>query len=192
MQTTTLSADDPRQAGSAVPPQDAAFLDALARYGPDLARFVTGYERDAPKRQELLQEVHLALWQSLAVFRGQCTLRTWVYRVAHNVGATHIERATRTAERDYVDLEAAELLPSDAAGIADADRRIDLVRILALIHRLKSPDREVMLLYLEDMDAASIGEVTGLSARNVATKVHRIKKLLSEQLQLQGNAQEAP
>lgn len=49
-----------------------------------------------------------------------------------------------------------------------------------------------MLLYLEDMDAASIGEVTGLSARNVATKVHRIKKLLSEQLQLQGNAQEAP
>jgi RNA polymerase sigma-70 factor (ECF subfamily) len=39
-----------------------------------------------------------------------------------------------------------------------------------------------MLLYLEDMDAASIGEVTGLSARNVATKLHRIKKLLTAQM----------
>ena len=39
-----------------------------------------------------------------------------------------------------------------------------------------------MLLYLEDLDAASIGDVTGLSARNVATKVHRIKKLLAAQM----------
>jgi RNA polymerase sigma-70 factor (ECF subfamily) len=36
-----------------------------------------------------------------------------------------------------------------------------------------------MLLYLEDMDAGAIGEVTGLSARAVATRIHRIKALLA-------------
>ena len=36
-----------------------------------------------------------------------------------------------------------------------------------------------MLLYLEDLDALEIAEVTGLSAVNVATKVHRIKKVLA-------------
>ena len=36
-----------------------------------------------------------------------------------------------------------------------------------------------MLLYLEDMDAAGIGEITGLSARAVATRIHRIKALLA-------------
>jgi len=56
-------------------------------------------------------------------------------------------------------------------------------RVLALLHvlirRLAPPDDQVMLLYLEDHDAASIADITGLSARAVATRVHRIKHLLS-------------
>jgi RNA polymerase sigma-70 factor (ECF subfamily) len=37
----------------------------------------------------------------------------------------------------------------------------------------------VILAYLEDMDAAAIGEITGLSPGNVAIKIHRIKNILS-------------
>ncbi len=74
-----------------------------------------------------------------------------------------------------------------ADGVAATERQMDLARVYALIHRLGPVDREVMLLYLEDLDAAAIGEITGLSANNVATKVHRIKKLLA----LQMNAGEA-
>ena len=48
-----------------------------------------------------------------------------------------------------------------------------------LIRRLTPPDDQVMLLYLEDVDAASIGDITGLSARAVATRIHRIKAMLS-------------
>lgn len=167
--------------------QDALYRQTVCQYGPDIARFVAGYERDEARRQELLQDVHVALWQSFAGFRGQCGLRTWVYRVAHNVGASHIERARKVAERGYLGLDdaAAEAVIGDDTGIASAERRIDLQRIYALIHRLKPADREVMLLYLEDLDAAAIGEVTGLSARNVATKVHRIKAVLAQQLRVQ-------
>ena len=39
--------------------------------------------------------------------------------------------------------------------------------------------RQVILAWLEGMDAVAIGELTGLSGRNVATKVHRIKTLLA-------------
>ena len=166
--------------------QEAHYHRAAAAHGAELARFVSGYEREPARRRELLQEVHVALWQSLAGFRGQCSLRTWVFRVAHNVGATHIQRSVRIAERNYVALDDVELSAADDAGIDATERRIDLARIFALIHRLGSPDREVMLLYLEDLDAASIGEVTGLSARNVATKVHRIKALLARQLGTKG------
>ena len=85
----------------AAPPlsQDDLWRDALPRYGRDIARFAAGDERDPARRQELLQEVQVALWQSFAGFRGQCALRTWVYRVAHNVGATHVQRSTRDIER---------------------------------------------------------------------------------------------
>jgi RNA polymerase sigma-70 factor (ECF subfamily) len=179
---TMRNADPPASAAE----QERAYHQAVAQHGRELSRFVAGYERDTAKRMELLQDVHVALWQSLAGFRGQCSLRTWAFRVAHNVGATYIQRSLRVAERSHVDLEDVESLASGDAGIESAERRIDLERVLALIHRLRPPDREVMLLYLEDLDAASIGEITGLSARNVATKVHRIKALLSDQLRTRG------
>jgi RNA polymerase sigma-70 factor (ECF subfamily) len=61
----------------------------------------------------------------------------------------------------------------------DADRRIALQRLTELIQELKPLDRQVILSYLEGMDAAAIGELTGISARNVATKIHRIKSILA-------------
>ena len=162
--------------------QDLLYKEAVEAYGREVMRFVTGYERDITKRQDLTQEAHLALWQSMAGFKGQCSLRTWVYRVAHNVGATHVQRSMRSAERNGTDLEEAELHVDASADINLTDRRLDLERVMALIHSLDALDREIMLLYLEDLDAASISEITGLSARNVATKVHRIKSLLINRL----------
>jgi len=64
----------------------------------------------------------------------------------------------------------------------ETDDRIAIDRLLQLIHQLKPPDREVMLLYLEDLDAAAIGEITGMSAGSVRTQVHRIKTVLARRL----------
>ena len=53
-------------------------------------------------------------------------------------------------------------------------------RLYELIQRLRPLDREVILLYLEEETAASIAEITGLSAANVATKIGRIKQILKD------------
>ncbi len=162
---------------------DAIYRDAVRQFGPDIARFVIGYEREDAARKELLQEVHLALWQSFAGFAHQCSLRTWVYRVAHNVGVSHVQRSMRRPElADAASLDDVEAQIDESADMGRTERLLDLERVMALVHRLAGIDREVMLLYLEDLDAASIAEVTGLSARNVATKVHRIKTLLTSLL----------
>ena len=57
---------------------------------------------------------------------------------------------------------------------------MNLDRLSALIQRLKPLDRQVIVCYLEDMDAASIGEITGLSPGNVAMRIHRIKNVLAK------------
>jgi len=165
-----------------MPAQAARYKEASDTYGSDIARFVAGYERDALKRQELLQEVHLALWQSLAGYRSQCALRTWIYRVAHNTCVTHVQRSRRSANEDYVELETLAAATDEQADISFVDRELDLSRVMAIVHSLRPLDRQVMLLYLEDLDADAIGEITGLSARNVATKVHRLKVLLATRL----------
>ena len=122
----------------------------------------------------------MELWTSLASFDGRCSLQTWVYRVAHNVGASHVARSRRLNSR-LVDLEtvASEVSSPDAR--AQADRHLSTALLLDLIRRLKPIDRQVILLYLEGEPAATIAEVTGLSAVNVATKIHRIKRALKQQ-----------
>jgi RNA polymerase sigma-70 factor (ECF subfamily) len=79
----------------------------------------------------------------------------------------------------------------DIAGVEiDREQMLDEHRamnvILGLIHRLKPLDRQIMLLYLEGLDAAGTGEIVGLSASNVATKVHRIKRVLAQQVRQEG------
>jgi len=66
--------------------------------------------------------------------------------------------------------------------------RMALERLLELIHRLKPPDRQVMLLYLEDLDAAAIGEIMGISAGNVRVQIHRIKTILARRFHAGGQS----
>jgi len=70
-------------------------------------------------------------------------------------------------------------LASPFTGEENLDRRLAMDRLYELIQRLRALDRQVILLYLEEESAASISEITGLSAANVATKIGRIKDVLA-------------
>ena len=118
------------------------------------------------------------MWTSLKAFHGRCSLKTWVYRIAHNVGASYVVRSRRLSSR-LVDLETVEAATAPE-GLRQDDRRYSVASLLELIYQLNPLDREVMLLYLEGEAADSIAEVTGISAANVATKIHRIKRVLKE------------
>ena len=159
--------------------QDELYRKVAQEYGEALARMVWAYEADAELRRDLSQEIHLALWRSLEKFNGRCSLRTWIYRVAHNVATSHIVRQARGKSLGtFLTLEEAE----SQAGIEDvehsADRAQALSRLFALIQQLDLLDRQVMMAYLEGLDAESIAEITGLSAANVWSKIHRIKTML--------------
>lgn len=168
--------------------QDSLYQDAVQTYGPALERLARAYEADPDLRRDLLQDIHVALWRSFQGFDSRCSLRTWIYRVAHNVASSHVTRQHRTRSHILVNLEELENLPDAAGGQQATDRNQDLDRLLLLIQRLKPLDRHVILSYLEGFDAASIGEITGLSAGNVATKIHRIKSLLARQFQRGGES----
>ena len=75
----------------------------------------------------------------------------------------------------------------DAFGAPDSLQAVAehqaLARLTDLIRQLIPIDRQVILSYLEGMDAETISGLTGLSASNVATKVHRIKEVLRKRFQ---------
>ncbi len=162
--------------------QDALYQEAVASYGQALARLARGYEPDRHRCEDLLQDIHLALWTSLAAFNGRCSLRTWAYRVAHNTAVSKVIRR-RDYQPSVVSLE--ELVEQPAARVdATFDAALARERLMELIQALRPVDRQVILLYLEDVDAASIADIVGLLPGNVATKIHRIKKLLTQRFHL--------
>jgi RNA polymerase sigma-70 factor (ECF subfamily) len=156
------------------------FATVLAAAVERLAR---GYEANDARREDLVQEIHVAVWRSLANFDGRCSLRTWVYRVAHNVAVSHVVRDSKAGLKNLVGLEQIEDLADPVETEQIVEQRYNLDRLLAFVRSLTPIDRQVILLYLEGEEAVSIGDITGLSASNVATKIHRIKKVLTSRFQ---------
>jgi RNA polymerase sigma-70 factor (ECF subfamily) len=165
--------------------QDRRYLEAAAEFGPALDRLARGYEADADLRRDLRQDIHAELWRSLARFDGRCSLRTWVYRVAHNTAASHVLK--HKGKRSLMGLEALETVAADDDPEREVVERDARQRLLAMIQTLNPADRQLTLLYLEDLDAAAIGEVTGLSTGAIAVKIHRIKAALAARFQQGGD-----
>ena len=115
--------------------QDSLYQQAADTYGPALDRLARAYELDAEVRRDLLQEIHLQLWRSFASFDQRCSLRTWVYRVAHNVATGHVIRQSRIRNR-LVGIEDIETLPAGDHELA-AGQSLALERLSQLIQRLK-------------------------------------------------------
>jgi len=167
----------------AVTGQDSAYLAAAEEFGAALDRLARAYEFDDEKRRDLLQEIHFQLWRSFAKFDARCAVRTWVYRVAHHVAASYVIRERRR----FATLVSLEELENLADKDARPDTRLNLERLARLIQQLKPLDRQVIVSYLEDLDAESIAEITGLAPANVAVRIHRIKNVLARRFHEGGN-----
>lgn len=163
--------------------RDDLYEEAVRTFGSALDRLARAYEADSEMRRDLLQEIHFALWRSFEKFDGRCSLRTWIYRIAHNVAASHVAHDRRANSKQLVSIETVDVPDGHGGADAIASRHLALERLLALIHELKPLDRQLVLLFLEGVDATGIADITGISAGNVATKIHRIKNALARRFQ---------
>jgi RNA polymerase sigma-70 factor (ECF subfamily) len=163
--------------------QDERYVRAVETLGPALERLARAYEADADLQKDLLQDIHFAVWRSFARFDGRCSEATWVYRVAHNVAASHVAGRKRRRAGGMLTLDELEQRPDPAQPDPETEtgERQALARLMTLVRALALPDRQVVLLYLEGLDAAAIGEVCGLKAGAVAVKIHRLKTVLARQ-----------
>jgi RNA polymerase sigma factor (sigma-70 family) len=174
---------DPGSHATAVRPSPESVAERFARllreHGPALRRLAAGYEADQHEREDLLQEIALALWMALPSFRGECSERTFVFRIGHNRALTH--RRRRQARPPTLD---------DMTAIADprADPEADLARaqhhdrLMAAVRRLPHPHRQVTMLSLEGLSHREIAEVLGITENNVAVRLSRARTTLGRML----------
>lgn len=148
----------------------------ISCYGPGLTRVVASYERDPALREDLLQDILLSIHTSLPSLRDDSSLTSFIFRIAHNRGVTHIVRQRRARIfPDDCELGRAAATPEEELLASDRNRQL-----LAAIRRLPLPYRQVMTLVLEDLGHAEIAEALGLGLSNVAVRISRAKVQLRE------------
>ena len=141
----------------------------MSAYARPIRRLCAVYADGAANREDLFQDIFLAVWRALPGFRGDASVRTWLYRIAHNVALTSRARDRRRQAQERP-------LDQETAGCTEMDlRRLALERAIA---GMNPGDRTLTLLWLEGLSGAEIEEVTGVKAATVAVRLSRIRKQL--------------
>lgn len=154
--------------------------EVVTRFAPALARVVATYERDRALRDELLQEVLMAIVLALPRLAQPEKLKPFVFRIAHNRSLSHITRRIRERTHEAIGADADLPMPSQEQTLIQQERG---ERLLEAIRQLALPYAQVMTLILEDMSYEEIAETLGLTIENVGVRVNRAKKQLKERLQ---------
>jgi RNA polymerase sigma-70 factor (ECF subfamily) len=148
-------------------------------HGASLTRLASSYELNAHAREDLLQEIRLAIWVALPRFRGESSLRTFLFRIAHNRALTHVWRRKRSISSE----DSAETVDKRLGPEAAAIRAVNCSHLTEAIRQLPLPFRQVITLSLEDLSHTEIASVLGINENNVAVRMNRARKLLREKLE---------
>jgi RNA polymerase sigma-70 factor (ECF subfamily) len=176
---TTPQKAIPVDKGAAGKDLDQRFHRLLSANGSALVRLAGSYTDNASDRDDLFQDIALAIWQALPRFRGESSERTFIFRVAHNRAITRLARR-RLPTSPEGEAEVPDPSPTPEGRLSQIQSE---GRLLAAIHRLPIPYRQVVTLVLEDMSYAEIGDILGIAESNVGARLTRARQILRRLLE---------
>ncbi len=135
------------------------------------------YCHNEADKKELFQDIVIHLWKGLPSFKGQSKLSTWIYRVSLNTAISWVRKKKRNR------LIFPEKIPE--LPVSSSSEGTDQTRIQALyraIDQLKTIEKAIILLYLEERSYSEIAEIMGISEKNVSVRLVRMKKKLEKLL----------
>jgi RNA polymerase sigma factor (sigma-70 family) len=165
-------------AGERQSDRERGFLRLLEAYTGPLRRLCAAYMQSPSDRQDLFQEIAVALWTAFPRFRADASERTWLYRIAHNIALTYSSKRRRQ-HRSEQPLEATMPSPEPMAD----SRRLTL---LQAVQKLEAVDRQLVFLYLEGLSAREMEDITGMTAGNIEVRLSRLRRKLANAVKTEG------
>jgi RNA polymerase sigma-70 factor, ECF subfamily len=163
----------------------SAFAEIYARYADRVFARVTHLVGPGPDREDVLQQVFLALHRSLPRFRGDSTLSTFLFRITINVAYDHLRhRARRSGVHDPAALDT--LIDGDPTPEDRARRREELHQIFALLEQIKPKKRIAFVLVA--VEGLSLGEAAELIGANPEAVKQRVLHARRELIALMDSA----
>lgn len=131
------------------------------------------FSQDNDEVEDLFQETLINLWKGFAQFRGNSSPATWIWKVSLNTCISFDRKKRRRGESVPLSMSI-NLFEDD-----DNDsRQIEMLR--KRINQLGPFDRAIVLLWLENLSYEEIGEIVGITAKNVSVRLVRIREQLKK------------
>jgi RNA polymerase sigma-70 factor (ECF subfamily) len=169
-------------AASAVAGDRAAFEELIRLHGPALHRYARRMTRDADAVYDILQETFIAAWRQIGTFRGESTVRTWLFTIcARKVVDSH--RVKRAIPIDDRLIEPVDPSPtSDPFASVSNEEFLDALE--AALGELPPRQRSAWLLReVEELTFPAIGTILDLSPDSARGQHHRARATLQQRLQ---------
>jgi RNA polymerase sigma-70 factor (ECF subfamily) len=155
-----------------------AFAAVIRHYDRGLRSLAYRLLGDRDRMDDALQEAYLKAFRALPRFRGDSKLGTWLYRITYNVCLDELERSKRTAHVPLTEVpEPVETAPAADETISNRDA------LAAALDALSPEDRAAVLLVdAEGFDYRAAGEVLGIPAGTIASRLNRARAALRQTL----------
>jgi RNA polymerase sigma-70 factor (ECF subfamily) len=149
-----------------------AFAALYRAHAPAVYRRLTRILGPISARDDLTQDVFLALYRALPRFRGEAKLSTLIHRIAINKAYEHLRGQSRRPATLVATAVFDELLADEASPEAHACTREELARVFACLARIKPKKRIALLLRVVDgLSFEEIGELVDATPEAVAKRV---------------------
>jgi RNA polymerase sigma-70 factor (ECF subfamily) len=151
----------------------------LTAHGASLSRLARSYVRRPGDSDDLLQEIVVAIWRAMPRFRGECSERTFVFRIAHNRAIAFITRRRLPQADDEAALEIEDSRPNPEEALSTEQQG---QRLMNAVQSLPLTQRQVVTLTLEGLSYAEIADVLGITDTNVGARLTRARQMLRQRL----------
>ena len=152
------------------------FATLLDEHGALLSRIAASYEADPALRDDLLQDIALALWRALPSWRDEASLKTFVARVAHNRAVSHVIGRTRRAPTVELDEGIVDVRTSGPEESAHRDQK--RLRLQDAVRALPLSLRQAVSLALEGFNHQEIADALDIAVNSVGVRLHRARAAL--------------
>jgi len=167
-----------------------AVTELVRRYQDELVGFFYHHCWDQLQAEEMTQDVFVNVYRSRARWQPTAKVRTWLYRIAHNLWIDHIRRnrhhnVSLDAEVGTAALRLVDVLQARPEPDADGDRDQQIrERIQVAVDALPDGQRDVfMLANNQDMKYQEIAAVLGIPEGTVKSRMHSAVRFLRDELQ---------
>lgn len=164
--------------------REDCFTALYERYFPRVYAFTSRRLRNRSDAEEVVQEVFTAVFRSVAAFRGDSQLLTWIFGIARNTINGHVRRA-RAQEERLAALDGEEVHPADTLASCTPEEQLALQRCAGIIQEqlgsVAGWQLDVFRLrHEEDLSIREIARRTQRSGDAVRSSLYRVKRLLVE------------